>query len=462
MFRKLHDLFLRAVGVRLTVWYSALFIVSLVGLFLTVYFMLSSLLQKKDFEIIHTRLNEMVEEYKEGIPEVQKVSDKRFNGFLVRVADRNNSTLFATVPDEDELAGPEIVAQLEKQKPAEGRWLSISVLHHGTFEIANKQMRDGSYVQVGRTSRHRQIFLNRFRKVSALVIFPMFLLAIGGGAFVSRRALAPIHQLNKAVHDIITTGKMDARISPRHTDGELRELVVSFNQMMDRIEALIFGMRGVLDNVAHDLRTPLTRLRGIAEMALQNPCDSNTAQEALADCIEESERVTTMLNTLMDISEVETGAMHLNLTNVHIATIVEQIVDLYRDVADEKSLQLSTAIGGDWIVSADENRLRQAVGNLLDNAVKYTPEGGKVCIEVNRADGFVTIGVRDSGIGIPTEEIPHVWERLYRGDKSRSQRGLGLGLSLVKAIAQAHSGVCEVESAPGAGSLFQLRLPATT
>jgi signal transduction histidine kinase len=195
-------------------------------------------------------------------------------------------------------------------------------------------------------------------------------------------------------------------------------------------------------------------------MALRNPQDPDAAREALADCVEESERVVTMLNTLMDISEVETGAMKLNLQRVDVTELARQLTEFYAEVAEDQGIKISLSAENSCEAVADENRLRQAVANLLDNAVKYTPAGGQVEVAVKRTPSQVVVSVRDTGIGIPAEDLPRVWERLYRGDKSRSQRGLGLGLSLVRAIAQAHLGECRVKSEPGRGSEFTLRIPA--
>ncbi len=461
MLSGLRDLLRRTVSARLTAWYCGFFVLSALTLFYLVDFSLESTLRKSDRAIIHAKLKELAGEYHEdGIRELRKVIlEKHGNGFFVRVADGTNHTLFAAAPDSSNF-GAKTLEMSEHERPTVDRWTIFEIPGEPGMELMNMQMGDGNFLQVGHDTQHRQAFLNHFRGVCAAVILPVILLALIGGALIGQRVLAPIRQLNDAVRAIIDTGKMDARISPRKTADELRELVVSFNQMLERIDALIKGMRNVLDNVAHDLRTPLARLRGHAEMALQYPRDVKTAQEALADCIEESERVITMLNTLMDISEAETGAMRLDLKKVSVGAIVAQVADLYRDVAEEKQVHLSVAATDDWPALADESRLRQAIANLLDNAVKYTPAGGEVKIESHRANGSIIIDVRDSGIGIPREDMPHVWERLYRGDKSRSQRGLGLGLSLVKAIAQAHAGRCEVESTPGAGSLFSLHVPA--
>jgi signal transduction histidine kinase len=257
----------------------------------------------------------------------------------------------------------------------------------------------------------------------------------------------------------VETGKTNTRLAPRATVGELRELVVTFNEMLERIDGLIRALKGTLDNVAHDLRTPLARLRGVAELALQNPEDHAQAREALADCVEESERVAALLNMLMDISEAETGAMKLRLEPVSLSALAEEIVDLYGHVADEKNITLAVKRSGTAMALADANRTRQAAANLLDNAIKYTPRGGCVQVITSDSSSQAVLAVEDTGIGILPEEQPQVWERLYRGDRSRSQRGLGLGLSLVRAVMHAHRGKVELRSTPGSGSTFSLFFP---
>ena len=287
-------------------------------------------------------------------------------------------------------------------------------------------------------------------------------IALTGGALATQSAQAPIRKLIAAVERIIRTGRTDERMPLVQKRDAIDELSALFNQMLDRIEGLVTGMRGALDNVSHDLRTPMTRLRGSAELALAGPADLDRYREALADCVEEADRVLVMLTTLMDISEAESGAIELHREMMPLLAIVDRAVDLYRDTAEAKGVTLESHVDDSVVASIDRLRLEQVAANLLDNAIKYTPSGGRVDISVAREGGQAVLRIRDSGIGIPATELPRIWDRLFRGDQSRTERGLGLGLSLVKAIVEAHGGSVNVESTPGQGSTFTVNLQLTT
>jgi signal transduction histidine kinase len=246
----------------------------------------------------------------------------------------------------------------------------------------------------------------------------------------------------------------------RRVEDEIDELGVLVNRMLDRIDALIAGLRGTLDHVAHDLRTPVARLRATAEEALGSAATLAEFRDALAGCVEECDRVTTTLDALMDLAEAEAGTMPLRIEPVNLTAVVRDAADLYSDVAEQKGVGLTANLPEPVHVAGDRNRLAQAIANLLDNAVKYTPAGGQVVVAAGAAGGAARVTVTDTGIGISPDDVPHIWDRLYRGDRSRSERGLGLGLSLVRAIALAHGGQVSVESTPGRGSAFTLQLPA--
>jgi len=331
-----------------------------------------------------------------------------------------------------------------------------------TLETASLLLLDGTLVEVGKSIETRLDLLRRVRAALGLGTLAIVLIALTGGWLATDAAVEPIRRLTAAAGRIVRTGRTDERVpveASADPDDAISELTRLFNAMLDRVEGLVTGMRGALDNVAHDLKTPLTRLRGTAEMALAAPADPERYREALADCVEEADRVLVMLDTLMDISEAESGAMPLQREPVRLADVAARAIDLYRDVADAKDVTLASAATSDVEVSGDRVRLEQVAANLIDNAVKYTPAGGTVTVDVARDNGRALLRVRDTGVGIPTDEQARIWERLFRGDRSRAERGLGLGLSLVKAIVEAHGGTVSVDSATGQGSTFTVSLP---
>ncbi|HXG20381.1 MAG TPA: HAMP domain-containing sensor histidine kinase [Methylomirabilota bacterium] len=454
-------------GVRLTLWYCGAFMVSTLAVLSVAYFLLASTLQRKDREAIQLQLQQCLLAYQRGgvaAVENEIATQKNQAGkivFFVRVADQDRHTLSMTIPSKWERFDLSQLDVEHEGKPQ--KWMQIPARGEDeVLEVASSRLPDGVLIQVGLSTEEREDVLEDFLGVLAGIVLPVMLVGLGSGAFFAMRALRPLRALTQTLQSILSTGQLTARASVRATGDELEELSALFNRMLDRIEVLIVGMRSALDNVAHDLRTPMTRLRGMAEMALQEHGRGEGAHAALANCIEESDRILAMLNTLMDISEAETGAMRLDLQPVRVREVVAQVVDLYADVAEDKGVTVSLAIPEALCIVADPNRIQQVFANLLDNAIKYTPPHGAVTISGEQHDYQVILTVVDTGMGIAAEDLPRIWDRLYRGDKSRSQRGLGLGLSLVKAVVHAHQGEVTVCSQPGGGAQFSLSFPSVS
>jgi signal transduction histidine kinase len=335
------------------------------------------------------------------------------------------------------------------------------VSHDGraVLEVASVRLGDGTILQVGKSNEIRLALLRKFQWIVGLVSVIALAIGVTGGLVLTRSTVQPIYDLIAVVRGIIRTGRTETRVPERNAGGDaVDELSGLFNTMLDRINGLIAAMGQSLDNVAHDLRTPLARLRGIAERAIESG-DAAESRDALATCLEESERILSMLNTLMDISEAETGVVQLKRESVTLHALLGEAVELYEDVAEAKGVTVTLQPAGEVVVSGARDRLRQVFANLLDNAIKYTPRGGQVRLDLAREGEAAVVTVTDTGVGIAAEHLPRIWDRLYRADPSRSERGLGLGLSLVKAYVQAHGGTVEAASDPGRGSRFTVRLP---
>ena len=320
----------------------------------------------------------------------------------------------------------------------------------------------GDRLQVGLATEPRGDVLSTYRWAFLRIALPMVLLGIVGGVVVAVRSVRPLRKVLRTVRTIIDTGNVEERVSVDRTQGEFAELAQLFNRMLDRIEGLVAQMRGTLDQIAHDLRTPMTHLRGRAEMALQ-PGSSVEPREALSDVVESADRVLAILNTAMEVAEAEAGPVQLERKEIAVEALVGEVVTMYEMVAGEKGLSLEMDIEEGASVFVDPSSLQQALANLVDNAVTYTPEGGRVVVEAQTQDDTVVIRVCDNGPGITSEDLPHVWDRLYRGTppgREGDQDGLGLGLSLVKAVVEAHGGAVDIESEPEGGTTVRLRLPA--
>lgn len=450
-------------SLKISALYAGFFIVAAVGLFLTTYYLIERSVRKDERELINTQAQEYRAWFLEGgLPALRsrflETSVRSKELYFIRVIGPDNKALFVSIPETDEAFQ---ITELQALGPVELNSLLSLPTKGGRsrWTVAAVRLPENLLLEVGKNSDKEEKLLGELRSVFFMVVLPILVLGTIGGWFLTFRAFRPIRQIVQTVQDILNTGKRSERVPTRGDRGELEELVTVFNQMLDKNEALIEAMHQSLDNVAHDLRTPMTRLRGAAEFALQDPGNHEALQEALADCLEESERVLTMLHTLMDVAEAETGAVRLEITDVPIPELIRDVSDLYEFVAEEKHITIHTELPQDLTVRADRNRIQQVIANLVDNAIKYSGDGREVTVTAAEKNNEAVITVTDRGIGISPNEIDKIWDRLYRGDRSRTQRGLGLGLSFVRAIVLAHGGNVEVKSDLNQGAKFVVALP---
>ncbi|MEW8562058.1 MAG: HAMP domain-containing sensor histidine kinase [Candidatus Thiodiazotropha sp.] len=312
-------------------------------------------------------------------------------------------------------------------------------------------------LQVGESLENDEEFLATLFKGFLFILLVMILLGGPIGWFLTQRNLRGVQEVTRTATEI-AKGSLDRRVPVSASGDELDYLAQAFNTMLDRIQNLIYGMREMTDNLAHDLRSPVARIRASAEMAL-NSGFSNTDWTTLAnDTTEECDRLLTMINTTLDIAEAESGAAKLKISQVDLVDLVADACDLFQTVAEDKQLSLVSDLPPTCRIHGDLQRLQRVVANLLDNAVKYTPAGGKITVSLVDDEASVHLSISDTGVGISMQELPKIFQRFYRCDWSRSEFGNGLGLSLALAFVRAHGGDIAVDSTPGKGSTFTLKL----
>ncbi|HVU16703.1 MAG TPA: HAMP domain-containing sensor histidine kinase [Candidatus Didemnitutus sp.] len=463
MFDRLRE----SLALRLAVQYALVFALGSALLFTALYWMLAGLLEKREQVAVEHRVAELTAAYSDGgVPalsaRVHNDLSPEARSLFVRLISPSNGAVFVAAPPDWIETQVQRVPFPEAGVVAERKLDVVRVPQDALrdYTVASGTLPDGWIVQVGRLTDSRAVLLAPLQRAFSFVGAGALLLSVGIGTLLAWRATRPLRLLSQTATRILEQGDRAARVTGSFDGGELATLVQQFNTLLDRNAAHVQVLRDTLDNLAHDLRTPLTRLRGSAELAMQDVGDPADARAALADCVNESDRLLHLLEALLDISAAEGGALKLQRERVDLRALVERSADLYSEVAQENQVGVFLETPAPVEIDGDPVRLGQVVNNLLDNALKYTPAGGRVTLTVRRDGPTALVTVTDNGPGIPVAERDAVFRRLYRSDASRSQRGLGLGLSLVKAIVEAHTGTVALDGAPGGGARFTVRLPA--
>lgn len=433
-----------------------------------VYGMFSHSLEKTDHELIESKAREYSALYqKDGINGLKKmVTDIRTreesSHFLVRLVNEEGASLFYHAPVNHERFDVAEVEKTLEKKPHGGQWQFILAdIDDDKLEILTVATGDGTFLQVGKSADGREDLLESLRDIFLIALVTTIGIAGVSGILLSNGVLAPVRALVSTIQRI-QKGNLTARVTTAHSGDELEMLSSLFNAMLDKIQALLQAMKETQDNVAHDLRTPMTRFRSIAEIALRKDQTPEFYKEALSEGLECSEEILTLINTLMEITEADAGAIRLALKSVPVNEVIVEVLDLYEMTAEDKRIAIKVSCLEPLIVKADRGYLKRVLSNLLDNAIKYTDEGGSIEISARQSDKMVVISFRDTGVGVDKKDLERIWNRLYRGDKSRSRAGLGLGLSVVQAVVKAHGGSVAVESELGQGSIFSVSLPSAS
>lgn len=303
-------------------------------------------------------------------------------------------------------------------------------------------------------SELKEDFLHFFGLPLGVVV----ILSAAGGWLMARRALSGVGMVTRTALEI-SKGALDRRVPVRGGRSEIDRLAQTFNQMVDRVQALISQMKEITENIAHDLRSPVTRMRASAELALMDQ-SANDAQTTMAGTIiGECDRLLSMINTMLDISEAEAGLTRLQAGEVDLARILLDVCDLYQPLAEDQDVELVADLPDSLLLVGDRSRLQRVFANLLDNAIKYSSRGGRVTVSAAGDENSARATVEDCGMGIGEDDLPHIFDRFYRAEKSRSATGNGLGLSLARAFVLVHGGSITASSRIGSGSRFVVRLP---
>jgi len=297
-------------------------------------------------------------------------------------------------------------------------------------------------------------------RIFVLLIPIAFAASLAGGWLLAFISLRPVEKVTKTAREI-SAQSLDKQIPERGVNDEIGRLISTFNDMLTRLRQSFDQIKQFSSDASHELRTPLTIMRGEVELALRNPKSPEEYRRVLVSNLEEILRLATIIDSLLELSKTDPLLVQHSFTDVNLREILAEVFEDSEVIAEKKNIHVSLGRNDDVVVLADAVRLRQLFLNLIDNAVKYTPENGNVRLSSEKVDGFVRVKIADDGIGIPKEDQEKVFNRFYRVEKGRSREmgGTGLGLSIVKSIVSLHHGRIEVESEPDKGSTFTIYLP---
>ena len=462
----------KRLDVKLAVWYTSTFLTIILLIFgFLDYRLRHNLLKEIDRMLVdeaHEIINKILEkpESSEGeLEEYGKIaSNRKYYQIAFRVLDKEGNPLY-TYPQIRGITFPfsKPSLNLTSREPFASK--NIEVPSKSTpFRLCTYYYKEGDdleYVaQIVTYLRMMNKNVLNFRRNLATAFFLAFLFGSLGGWLLSRRTLRPIDKIT-ATTKRITATSLSERLTLHGTDDELDQLAMTINEMLERLEESFQKLSQFTADAAHELRTPITALKGETEVLLSRRRSPEEYGNALAANLERLDFLTKLVNDLLVLSQADEGSQILQVETILVPELLRELWDAFTLVAAQKKINFTFECSEEVKVNGDSLKLKQLFSNLIDNAIKYTPNGGEIHLSTKRENGGVKITLKDSGIGIPGDDLPRIFDRFYRVDKSRARLsgGVGLGLSICQWIVKAHQGTIEVKSQLSHGTTVTVTLP---
>jgi heavy metal sensor kinase len=450
------------IRVRLTAWYSAVLLLGLTLFGLGMWFALEHRLVRE----VDSRLRQQVQSLRTVLEEESRTADRQrlqdelseftqeiSDGTLIELRDSVGQLLPAR-PDRPTFRG-----HFSFDRPA----YQTVERNDRSFRVLTTRMEYGGQtydVLVAGPLKEVRNVIEDFQALLLIMIPAVLIAACLGGYWISRRALAPVDEITRVAKSI-SVQNLSKRLTVPRTGDELQRMSETWNEVLERLDAAVKRIRQFTADASHELRTPIALIRATAELALRQQRGPDEYRQALRDIAGETERMTELTESLLTLARSDAGSLEMPLARTDLNRVVNEVVSQSVAAAQAKGivLEAATALPAAF-VNANEAGLRSLLLILIDNALRHTPSGGRVAVSTAAAkDGGMVLAVEDSGEGIAPEVLPRIFERFFRADTARpSASGVGLGLSIAQAIAQAHGSEIMVESAPGAGARFFLTL----
>ncbi len=458
---------IRSIRLRLTLWYVLLLAIALAAFGAGIYLTLRHNINDGLDESVRNRANLLADvvRYDNGRPTLDGVvssNDPNAGETFVRVFDSSGRLTF----DNSATAGTVAIDRPSLDRALAGASGNRNAgVGDEDFRVHTQPLeQDGRISGVLEVGESRGDIADTLRTLLLIlaIAYPATLaVASFGGIFLAGRALSPIDRVTQQARRI-SAEDLSERLDLQLPDDEVGRLARTFDEMIARLDEAFRRQRQFTADASHELRTPLTAMKGQIEVALSRQRDAAAYQQVLQAVNEDVERMIRLVGSLLTLARADAGQLPLASESIDVGDLVRAAVEQVRPLAEERGVALTSEPGPAVAVRADEDLLLQLLLNLLDNAIKYTKAGGAATAGWRSAGQQIELRVRDTGAGIAAEDLPHVFDRFYRVDKARSRAegGAGLGLAISRWIAEAHGGSISVESAPGAGTTFTVRLPA--